>query len=127
MQIQNYDIGYEDEVWCVFDSDNSTNDSIQRAMKSAGDKIKICLSNPCFELWYLIHFDYFDKKISTKDLLSKLETHLKNYDKTKDYFDTLFSKRDAAIKNAKKLNAKHEKTGTERNGFDYRPALCKKI
>ena len=112
-QIQKYDLDEDEQVWCVFDSDNSTDDSIKNAIKLTENKIKICLSNPCFELWYLLHFGYFDNKISTKDLLNKLGTHIKNYDKAKDYFDTLLSKRDAAIGHAKKLNTKHRKTETK--------------
>ena len=110
---QKHELDDEDDVWCVFDLDNSTNEAIQRAIKLAEDKIKVCLSNPCFELWYLLHFEYLDRNISTKDVQNKLEKHIKSYDKSKDYFKDILFKIDVAIKNAKKLNLKHETSKTE--------------
>src|SRR5688572_17963050 len=44
-----------DEVWCVFDVDEHPNlDASRRLAIEAG--IEIALSNPCFELWLLLHF-----------------------------------------------------------------------
>ena len=44
-----------DEIWCVFDRDDHprVNESINRA-KAHG--LSVALSNPCFELWILLHF-----------------------------------------------------------------------
>jgi hypothetical protein len=44
-----------DSVWCVFDVDDHPN--LQAALQNARDAdIEVALSNPCFELWLLIHF-----------------------------------------------------------------------
>ena len=114
-QIQKYDLDLSngDQVWCVFDADRNTNDNIKKAIALAEDKVKLCLSNPCFELWYLLHFSYFDNRILTSDIKTKIIEHIKDYDKVKDYFDILLSKRSIAIKYAKKLNQNHEATKTE--------------
>jgi len=43
-----------DEIWCVFDVDEHPN--IPRARQEAFDAgIKIAISNPCFELWLVLH------------------------------------------------------------------------
>jgi hypothetical protein len=44
-----------DEVWCVFDVDDhpGLNDACQMARDN---DIHVAVSNPCFELWLLIHF-----------------------------------------------------------------------
>jgi RloB-like protein len=43
------------EVWCVFDVDQHPN--IPDAKQQARDNgIKLAISNPCFELWALLHF-----------------------------------------------------------------------
>ena len=49
--------GY-DEVWCVLDVEGQNKrDSLNRAVASAKDNgIRLCLSNPCFEIWLLCHF-----------------------------------------------------------------------
>jgi len=44
-----------DEVWCVLDIDAHPN--LLEAKQQAGDNgLKLAISNPCFELWILLHF-----------------------------------------------------------------------
>lgn len=44
-----------DEVWCVFDIDDHP--KIADARQQARDNgIDLAISNPCFELWVLLHF-----------------------------------------------------------------------
>ena len=47
-----------DEVWCVLDVEGlSKRDSLDRAVALAeSNAIKLCLSNPCFEIWLMSHF-----------------------------------------------------------------------
>lgn len=44
-----------DEVWCVFDQDEHPNvcEAFELAQRS---HLKVAFSNPCFELWLLLHF-----------------------------------------------------------------------
>lgn len=114
-QIRKYDLDISngDQVWCVFDADHHTDQEIQQAKQIAGEEVNICLSNPSFELWYLLHFCYYDSRISNTDLINKLKQHIPNYQKNKNYFSELFAKRPDAIKFAKRLNQKHENEGTE--------------
>lgn len=44
-----------DEVWCVFDRDDHKrfHDALDKA---ASNDIKIVISNPCIELWFILHF-----------------------------------------------------------------------
>lgn len=45
------------EVWCVFDRDSFDPARLAQAMSDARDSnINIAFSNPCFELWLLLHF-----------------------------------------------------------------------
>jgi hypothetical protein len=123
-QITRYDIDFEngDQVWCVFDADHHNNQSIEKAEKLAKGKVNLCFSNPCFELWYLLHFCYYDQKITTADLKLKLGAYLKNYDKTKDYFEELLSKRDFAIRQANKLNEKQANSGLKLLSIQSNPS-----
>lgn len=44
-----------DEVWCVFDRDAHPN--VPQALeKAAANGISVALSNPCIELWFILHF-----------------------------------------------------------------------
>ena len=45
-----------DQIWVVFDHDD--HETIKQAMDMAkGNDFNVAFSNPCFELWYLLHFD----------------------------------------------------------------------
>jgi len=71
-----------EKLWCVFDRDSFAQkaydnafDKIVKQEKSINRKYKtrrgerkikisIAYSNEAFELWYLLHFDYFDQALS---------------------------------------------------------------
>jgi RloB-like protein len=44
-----------DEVWCVFDVDEHPHVADARA-KALASGLRLAMSNPCFELWLLLHF-----------------------------------------------------------------------
>jgi hypothetical protein len=53
-RMRDSNLGY-DQVWCVFDRDEHV--YFDEAIKQALDnKLSLAVSNPCFELWILIHF-----------------------------------------------------------------------
>ncbi len=48
-----------DETWCVLDADASTMEQLKTSISEARKcKVNVALSNPCFEFWYLLHFNY---------------------------------------------------------------------
>ncbi|WP_329065531.1 RloB family protein [Streptomyces sp. NBC_01429] len=73
--------GY-DEVWCVFDVDDYI-DVADAALAARRQGIRIAVSNPCFELWLLLHFTDHRAHIGTKKLLPLMEKHVPGYDKTR--------------------------------------------
>jgi hypothetical protein len=99
-----------DHTWCVFDADENNENTITQAGKMAQKYgVKIAFSNPCFELWYLLHFVFHDRKISTKEAQKMLNSRLPNYEKNKDYNCILGRQRETAIDNASKLNSIYKK------------------
>ena len=68
------------QVWCVFDIDNSHKDNrLVPALKKAEDNgIKIAYSNMAFEVWLISHFDRCEKELQVKDYPSILNTYLKS-------------------------------------------------
>jgi hypothetical protein len=73
-----------DSVWCVFDTDEHPR--VGEAMEMARDNdICLAISNPCFELWLLLHFrDNPGAQLRDK-INKKLIKHVPNYDKHVDY------------------------------------------
>jgi hypothetical protein len=99
------DIPY-DQVWCVFDKDDTPADEFNNAIRTAqANHIRVAYSNESFELWYLLHFVFVDTGITRKQYILKLETILghpyqKNSTKT---FEELLDRQPDAIRNAARL------------------------
>ncbi|WP_459646607.1 RloB family protein [Kitasatospora sp. Ki12] len=80
--------GEYDETWCVLDVDEFPN--LGQTMSEARQKnIEVALSNPCFEVWLLLHFvEYRRPAHSFKELLPVLEKYFPaGYGKTDQKFD----------------------------------------
>jgi hypothetical protein len=104
-----------DRVWCVFDRDpsrvNNTAQRFNEALRlAAQENIEVAYSNECFELWYLLHFNFYDTAVPRSDYYKKL-TKLLGYDYAKnsdDMYVKLEDKQNQAIKRAQKLLASYE-------------------
>jgi hypothetical protein len=95
-----------DQVWCVFDKDDNTMQNFKAALALAEKKnIRVAYSNQAFELWYLLHFHYFNTGMSRDDYKDKLSNLLKfPYKKnSQDMYRVLINKQEKAIKNAERL------------------------
>ena len=68
-----------DQVWCVFDRDSFPPEQFNAALiLAANEGLQVAYSNEAFELWYLLHFNYYDTGISRQsycDRLSSLLNH----------------------------------------------------
>lgn len=72
-------LGY-DAVWCAFDIDDHPN--VGEAREMARDHhIELAISNPCFELWLLLHFRDSPGMQARRDLRRRLDGYLPGYDK----------------------------------------------
>lgn len=75
------------QVWGVFDIDEHPNvpEAIDLARRNG---IKLCISNPCFDLWGLLHFANQDAPIHRHKAQKKLSAEMPSYDPGKGkYFD----------------------------------------
>ncbi|NJP89490.1 RloB domain-containing protein [Nonomuraea sp. FMUSA5-5] len=84
-----------DQVWCVFDVEApQCHPGIEEAEKLASKYgIKLAVSNPCFELWLLLHFQEQRAYLTTANACTKLAVHLPDYNKriSFDAFAELYS------------------------------------
>jgi RloB-like protein len=73
-----------DGVWCVFDVDDHP--QIADARQMARDNgIELAISNPCFELWLLLHFRDSPGMQHRGKICQMLSTHVPGYDKAVDF------------------------------------------
>ena len=105
-----------DKAVSVFDLDLDTDKIPQLiAAKNIADKKNVTIypSNPCFEVWYLEHFEYTSKLFhSSNEVIRELEKYLPNYKKNYCDFDILYPRTENAIDNCKKLDKHHRDVGT---------------
>ncbi|NIM05370.1 MAG: RloB domain-containing protein [Armatimonadetes bacterium] len=103
-----------DRVWCVFDCD--AHERLAEAINRAKDLgFKIAFSNPCFELWYILHFDYSSAPCTSKQAVSLLrKKHIPEYTKAKNVYEHLLKLQDTAIQNAQSLRRHHETSSPAR-------------
>lgn len=118
-----------DELWIVIDRDEvelkrkgfggHTEENFQKALKESKEHgVKVACSNPCFELWIVLHFEYRDTACSRGDIQKKAlvkinsilpkEKQLKKVENLKsgeNLYDLLKNRVDIARRNAKKLKA----------------------
>lgn len=65
-----------DEVWCVFDVDRHSD--LRRALSLAQEhEINVAISNPCIELWFLLHFADQTAHIERQDAQAAAKEHTK--------------------------------------------------
>lgn len=102
--------GKYDEVWCVFDRDlqreNNNQQNFNEAIRLALiQEIRLAISNDAFELWFLLHDEYYTSTTHRSDLKAKITDRLgRDYYKNTNIYDKHFKQRQqTAIKNAENL------------------------
>ncbi len=124
-----------DNVWAVFDKDsfpaNNFNNAINRGENSR-PKINCAWTNEAFELWYLLHFNYYNTgvpRVQYQELLEReinkaAKTSTYKYQKNSEKMFTILNElgsQEVAIANAKKLEALY----LDRSFSDHNP--CTKV
>ena len=74
------DMGFDpeagDTAYCVLDSDFAASKNIQIALadkKAEANDLSLIVSSPCFEIWYLCHYDYSTKAFgSNEEVINEL-------------------------------------------------------
>lgn len=99
------------EWWVVFDRDDHEHFdlSIEKA-KSNG--INVAYTNECFELWFILHFEFLNTSIGRDQFETKLTRLLGiKYEKSMDIYSLIKDRESLAIRNAKKLENEHNEAG----------------
>ena len=93
------------------DCDESKAVILQKLLNQS-NHIRFVISNPCFEIWYLLHFKYSTKPyIDNSSVISELRKHLDGYEKTSDVNDCLRCYGARAIENSERLCRHHTEQG----------------
>ena len=94
------------ETWCVFDKDDFSIESFEKAIKMAEqNQIRCAYSIEAFEIWYMLHFNFYETAFSRSQYEEKLselleKPYLKN---DPEMYSLLIKRQSRAIQNARKL------------------------
>jgi hypothetical protein len=101
-----------DEYWCMFDVDEFP-DLPETYRLAAQHEINIAVSNPCIELWFLLHFQERTAALE-RDLAQKLAKGHLSCGKalTLRALDQLVDNYSVALERAQKLDRKHDGDGS---------------
>lgn len=100
------DLQDDDVAYCIFDTDVDPNknkiieEAIQLAKKN---NIKIITSSPCFELWFLLHYDYTTANMDSEEVIKRLKEYYPKYEKNINIYPDIIKEIDLAIDHAKKI------------------------
>lgn len=103
-----------DEIWCMFDVDEhpEIKQSVNRARQKKG--VEVAVSNPCFELWLVLHQKDQTAHIERKDVqqLAQELGLIKGKRIDDSSFNLLLEKYEDARRRAKELDRWHEENGS---------------
>ncbi|AWW30162.1 RloB domain-containing protein [Echinicola strongylocentroti] len=114
----------KDQDFLMYDLDVK---GIRERLKKVSDTI-LLLSNPCLELWFLLHFKKQTGQIKSKDCCDELSKRNRNYKKgimDKVLREKLIAKKDQAIARAKVLNSPQNPSSTIYKFLDVLDGLKK--
>ena len=105
-----------DEYWCMFDVD--THPYLSKAIEMAGKEgIKLAISNPCIELWFLLHYVEQNAYIECAAAARAVRGELgKGKSLSPEALDALGERFEIARERAQRLEVKHRGDGTPAPG-----------
>ena len=121
IHVEQSNITYK-HIWLIYDKDDfpplSFDQTAELCEQATNEECcyHAIWSNPCFELWFLLHFMYLQTDINRSEYEPKLTECMKErslgiYAKTRtDMFDTLRPYLDEAVQHSKRLEQTHKET-----------------
>ena len=107
--IKNEDINkkYGDKIYLLIDMDVNQHkqQQVMQAKKMCDEYgIEIIISNPTFELWYILHFEYTTKTYqSSQEVKKDVKTKIRDYTESMNVFPIIKKQTMLAIENSKSL------------------------
>lgn len=108
----------DDQIWVVYDGDEhilNNEENWKTAIELAStENIVLGISNPSFELWFLLHYQEQNANIRRDVALSNLKKHLPHYTKTTELFpEPLEAVTSTATERAERLKDRIERDGLD--------------
>ena len=94
-----------DRGYVILDLDcNDKKAQLIKKLEAGTNLASFVVSNPCFEVWFLLHFRYSTHAYASgEEVINDLRKYIADYRKNSDVFDVISEATDTALQNAKKL------------------------
>ncbi len=104
-----------DRAYVVLDLDCDDNKAkLIKTIQRKAKETRFIISNPCFEVWFLLHFKYSTKQfVNSDNVLKDLKTYIPGYKKNLDVSGKIEPLREQAIANSEKLREYFVELGYE--------------
>lgn len=113
----NYEMDAEmgDAAFIVLDLDcNDEKGKLIRRLARENGNAQFVVSNPCFEVWFLLHFKYSTHSyLSSPEVVRDLRSYIPGYEKNSDVAPILKGNLEEAMKNAEMLKNHYSQFGSE--------------
>ncbi len=126
---EDYELTTSDLAICLIDADfdpkrdkaiTAAESQIPPAQK---ETIRLILSAPSFEIWYICHFLYSTKQYQNKEeVLAALSRFIPGYKKSEDVYEILAGKEEIAMQNARKLETWCRDQGKRPHHVEHTPS-----
>jgi hypothetical protein len=100
-----------DQTWCVFDVDEHPKLKEESKRRARSNHVNLAVSNPCFEIWVLLHFVKYTRYIERDNLRALLQQYLPRYQKELPC-DKLWPLQETAHRRAVEIENWHATRGT---------------
>ncbi len=116
-----------DRAYSLVDADVNLQKDTQIALAddlAQGTIATQIISNPCFEIWYLCHYEYSTRQYySSDEAVAALRKREPTYTKEKpDMFELTITNLDRACKNAERLEQHNLSVGRRLHASDFQPS-----
>ncbi len=118
------DLKADDMAFCIFDTDTQLqkdkqiNEAINLAVLY---NIKIVTSCPCFEIWFLLHYEYTTGFLDNNSIMTKIKKHNEKYQKNYNIYPIIKERMNNAIDNAKRLEQFQLENGRKIHSVEANP------
>lgn len=101
-----------DSVWLVFDDDGRPQIADILKQQSSRKKRSVAFSNPCFEIWCLLHFEERPGPFSDSQAVKKhLTSHIPEYEEGTPVYRHLLPNQEHAMVRAQRQRQFHKEVG----------------
>lgn len=113
-----------DRAFCIIDSDTDPSKQVQidAACAKQSELIRVIISSPCFEEWYLCHYGFSTKYLTSAQAVEELKSKCKEYKKTMNIYPVICDKTEKAMENAMRLKDYHDALDRREHSIERNPS-----